>query len=322
MKKMIILNIIFLLNIMFILSEEIDDVYPIDKSMYGINKYELDNDNIIYNHEQNLSNDVSSLYDDHSKYMLLNKYFNLLDDTLIGNNIETVFCLFVPYKVVQNNLIGELNKYTNNLDKNDFRYDKIKKIISKLENWKSYTGSQFNFFTNLHRKNFDYISILLPDGNWNNFSDTKKFKNLKVLNVGEENYAGILYIDLIDIKKKYKINNDKNYKNQFMVFKNSPNKNNDYLYRVNSNEIKLIAENYIINNVTVDKIYEQITSSSEKYNFQILVDRKRFYIIKNKMYVVGITQVIGGNHIMANRLKLIQQSGFLLDSVLIIQKKI
>ena len=61
MKKMIILNIIFLLNIMFILSEEIDDVYPIDKSMYGINKYELDNDNIIYNHEQNLSNDVSSL---------------------------------------------------------------------------------------------------------------------------------------------------------------------------------------------------------------------------------------------------------------------
>jgi len=206
-------------------------------------------------------------------------------------------------------------------------YDKInnpgiKSIITIRENMQNYVSTNFNFSTAPKRVKLAYdISLILPNTVWKEIDYQNNDRHSYL--AGDDNYTGTVFIS----KEEILNNNIEIIKNIFtakhapFLFKHFPEGgleklSADDMYKVKQGEIYLISENKKIGKYIFDKIYEQITINSNKYNFQTLVIRKRYYIMKNILYVISIQSLMAGIHVLANKDELIRQHGLLLDTVI------
>lgn len=318
MKKLIL--IIFILLISFcIFTKEENDYSEVDEKLYGLKKFSEE--------EEIKLNKMHFAFIPVLKKIINNESsINELELFLKEVNNETLLGIFIRDSLIQyiklENNIELLNLLKNHFKNNNS--EAIKEIIKIRENIQNYSGSNFCFSTVLSRKNiYKNISMITPNSDWQEMNYENNTDSI-TLHAGDQNYAGTIYI------KYYRINNRKldiskdifEAKHETILFKRSPvgedlrNLKEDDLYKIRPGKVILISENTKIGNIVFDKIYEQITINSEKYNFQKLVDRTRFYIKGFDLYLITVRSIIGGDHVLANKINLINQHGLLLDTVI------
>jgi|GEM_PF-3188025 len=309
----VIMLMILLLIKINCLDEELD-YYEVDKKYYGMKEFTDENERNLFLKQYDILIDITKLYDEPGKFSDLSKYYNLINDTLLGYQIKSCFKIFIPYEVIKNNLFNDLNEYLKKSENNH-----IKDILESWDNWDEYIGSNFTFITNLKWKEFDAFSMILPDVIWKMQPSSEK--NFWSCLAGEDSYTGMVDYAEYNVGKDFDINNDKRIYFEGMAVKNAPEKSDDIeFYRIKSGKIILINENVKVGSIKFIKIYEQVTCSSNKYNYQVYVNRRRFYITDDKIYIIGLTHIISGKHALADRDDLINQSGLLLDTVNFINK--
>lgn len=315
MKKILLIIIIFLpFNIY---AEDELDVAGIYENLYGIKQF-TDEDEINLDKINNsflpillnIKNDKNSINDIEIFFKEVN------NDTLSGISLRDSILQYIGIKN-NDELINLLNNYLKNNDS-----QAIKDIIEIRKNLQNYTGSNFCFSTILSRKNIHKnISMITPNSEWKemNYGDNK---DSKTQIAGDDNYTGTIYFKYYIINKlKFDISKDVfEAKHAPMLLKRIPegelkNLKESDMFRVKPGKVKMISENITMGNMTFDKIYEQITTNSEKYDFQKLVIRTRYYIKGKDLYLITIQSIIGGEHVLADKINLIIQHGLLLDTV-------
>ncbi len=319
MKIKVFILLLLLCSFSFLFCNEGLDYLEVNKDYYGINDFNEEIENNLFNTlylPDGLYPLLKSLKNDSSKINELKKFIDKIDiNTLIGNTIKDSLLLYVSPDINEDflQLLKEYDKINN---------PGIKRIIELRENMQNYISTRFNFSTTPKRINFAFdISLILPNTDWKeiNYQNNDRHSYL----AGDDNYTGTVFISKGKILNN-KIDTVKNIfiaKHEPFLFKHFPEGGfeklkTDDMYKVKPGEIYLISENKKIGKYTFDKIYEQITINSNKYNFQTLVIRQRYYITKNILYVISIQSLMGGIHVLANKDELIRQHGFLLDTVI------
>lgn len=312
MKIKMLFNVVFfIILISNIYSKEKLDYYPVHNKYYGIKEYNIKYDQELIQFQSDYYTIFSEIFKGQKDINEIKVYFNKIsNDDLIGINIRDSILSYFRDQY-NNSIVILLNEYLKGNSKNQ---NVIEYIIQKKNNEKDLIFTNFSFSTLIYRKKFDYnISLLLPNTDWEKqaFSDSSSFYYL----AGDNAYTGSISIHCRDINEKYNILEDK--KNDYSRFNLKANTNNKKydIYQIKGGKIIEIGSNIKIGTVIFKKIFEQITCSSEKYNFQVFVERNRFYLTDNKIYIISLNSIIAGNHMLANRENLIYQKGLLLDSV-------
>lgn len=310
-KKMLLYFVIIFIFITNVFSEEDLDYYKVDKKYYSLKEYDKKYDEDLTWFQSDYYTVFFGIFKGRNPINGIEKYFSKINNnTLEGINVRDSILLHVRERF-NSDMVPILKNYLNQKPTNQ---DVIKNMIQKKQNENNYVYSSFSYSTMVYRKSLEYnVSLLLPNSDW-------KMQKLNTSSgvhylAGDNSYSGSISLNVRKISKTYNIYEDNKINYARFNFKSNTKNRKKDLYQIKGGEIIEIGSNIKIGNKLFKKNYEQITCSSEKYNFQVYVARRRFYVTDTKIYIIELTSIIAGNHILANRDKLILQKGLLLDSI-------
>jgi hypothetical protein len=324
MKKAYLFLLLFIS--VFIYAQDSSDYAEIDKDLYGINtfttlfSFEKESDevnlfNILYDKKKGLYKSIKDINSGKKRVDKLNTYLDeLYADKIIRFAVRDSILLYVDFSLNEK-LLSFLKKQNNNSN--------LDKLIEKRSNYKNYITTSFNFSTAPKRLSLDNeVSIILPNTNWQKMEPTNPQRF--VLSAGDDSYTGSVFYSVEEISSSdietVQNNFVANYKTT--LIKNIPENGNltkDDLYEVRPGQLLQIADSLKIGITTFDKIYEQITTNSDKYTLQSYVKRTRFYINGNTMYTVSLMSIMSSKHVLSDKKDLIKLKGYLLDTVYIMK---
>lgn len=313
MKKSLIIISLFFIKFS-IYSEDTLQSDDIDKDLYGFtlevdSLYNDDSYNQFISFQNDFFQEFGSIRND-KKLKGIEKYFDLINDkSLKGNLLKDTLLLYIPDEST-NQLVSILKEY-NKKAKSDI----ITNIIDAKTTKKNV--SPFCFTTMLNAKMLAHdVVMLMPNSEWKVFNSDKE----PIFYIaGDDYYSGTVSITKV---KNNNIIEDKNNYLPSMV--QLPTKKGEKVsfYSLEKNKIILILDKEsVIGNKKFNRIYEQITVSPKGNDFQLYVERSRYYEEEKHYYKVSVTSVIAGINVLADRNSLIKSQGLLLDTLTFVEGK-
>ena len=182
----------------------------------------------------------------------------------------------------------------------------------------SYEG--FGFSTDLYRLRIDpNFTMLLPKSNWKGLPINKC--SHATYAAGSESDMGMITLAKRTITPEYDIfKNARSLDKVHIVLTNSPEEKQGGILKFDSGPLVIRAKDVKIGLSRFKAIYDSVAIAPNEGEFQTLVDRTRYYLTDQKMVSISIVSMLPLKHMLADRARLADLFGKLLDSVYFVRQ--
>jgi len=304
MKKHILILLILTLIIL--------NIYP---SENGLKIFKTEDENqlmtILYNDKKPFYKTLFAINENKTEFKEITEFYKYIDlNTILGNTIHDSLILYINFNH-SSELVDSINYQKN---------PELQSILAAKLFPEKFARSNHSFSVFPNKFNFGKsLSIIIPKINW---QPEKNSENEVTIVGGDDNCALVVFYKKEKIKNEKDILDHEFAKEKSRIFKEwvdfskSEESQKNKFFMVEPGELKLISSEIQLGNKQIKKIYEQITISPEKYKFQLLLQRTRYYLIEDDLYIVRLKNVISGIHPLANAKRISNLQGLLLDTVL------